>query len=106
VADILTGVIAFLWPAITLLVLVFLVAFWAIVSGILLIAAAFRSAGRREWLFALGSVLSVLFGVLLLAPITGAVVRRVRGRLRRRHADRRPEVAPPAPACRAFGACR
>jgi uncharacterized membrane protein HdeD (DUF308 family) len=69
------GAIAFFWPAITLLVLVFLVGLWAIFSGIMMMAAAFRRAGRREWLLALGGVLSVIFGVLLLiAPITGALV--------------------------------
>ena len=41
----------------------------------MMIAAAFRRAGRREWLLALGGLLSVIFGVLvLIAPITGAVV--------------------------------
>jgi uncharacterized membrane protein HdeD (DUF308 family) len=82
VVDILAGIIAFFWPAITLLVLVFVVAFWAIVSGILLIAAPFGPPGRREWLLALGGILSVIFGVLsvifgvllLMAPITGALV--------------------------------
>jgi uncharacterized membrane protein HdeD (DUF308 family) len=74
-ADIVAGVIAFFWPAITLLVLVFLVSFWAIFSGVMMIAAAFRPAGRREWLLALGGLLSVIFGILvLIAPITGAVV--------------------------------
>lgn len=75
VADIVAGVIAFFWPGITLLVLVLLVGFWAIFSGVMMIAAAFRRAGRREWLLALGGLLSVIFGVLvLIAPITGAVV--------------------------------
>ena len=75
VADIAAGVIAFLWPAITLVVLVFVVGFWAIFSGVMMIAAAFRPAGRHEWLLALGGLLSVIFGVLvLIAPITGAVV--------------------------------
>jgi uncharacterized membrane protein HdeD (DUF308 family) len=74
-ADIVAGVIAFFWPAITLLVLVFLVGFWAIFSGVMMIAAAIRPAGRREWLLALGGLLSVIFGILvLIAPITGAVV--------------------------------
>jgi uncharacterized membrane protein HdeD (DUF308 family) len=42
VADIVAGLIAFFWPAITLLALVYLTGFWAIVSGVLLIASAFR----------------------------------------------------------------
>jgi uncharacterized membrane protein HdeD (DUF308 family) len=44
------------------------------VSGVFLIAA-FRPGDRREWLLALGGVISVIFGVLLVfAPIPGAVV--------------------------------
>jgi uncharacterized membrane protein HdeD (DUF308 family) len=75
VADIAGGLIAFFWPGIALLALVYVVAVWAVVSGAFLIAAAFRPGGRREWLLALGGVISVIFGVLLaLAPIAGAVV--------------------------------
>jgi uncharacterized membrane protein HdeD (DUF308 family) len=75
VADIAAGLVAFFWPGIALLALVYLVAFWAIVSGVFLIAMAFRPSGRREWLLALGGVISVIFGVLLVfAPIPGAVV--------------------------------
>lgn len=74
-ADIAAGLIAFLWPGIALLALVYLVAFWAIVTGAFLIATAFRPSGRRDWLLGLGGVVSVTFGVLLVfAPITGAVV--------------------------------
>jgi uncharacterized membrane protein HdeD (DUF308 family) len=75
VADIVAGLIAFFWPAITLLALVYLTGFWAIVSGVLMIASAFRPPRRREWLLALAGALSVIFGVLILfAPIAGAVV--------------------------------
>src|SRR4029078_1385757 len=41
VVDLAAGVIAVLWPAITLVVLVWIVAIWAIVSGALMVAAAF-----------------------------------------------------------------
>jgi uncharacterized membrane protein HdeD (DUF308 family) len=75
VADIAAGLVAFFWPGIALLALVYLVAFWAIVSGVFLIATAFRPSGRREWLLALGGAISVIFGVMLVfAPIPGAVV--------------------------------
>ena len=75
VANIAAGLVAFLWPGIALLALVYLVAFWAILSGVFLIATAFRPDAQREWLLALGGVISVIFGVLLVfAPIPGAVV--------------------------------
>jgi uncharacterized membrane protein HdeD (DUF308 family) len=41
VVDLAAGAIAVLWPAITLVVLVWIVAIWAIVSGALMLAAAF-----------------------------------------------------------------
>lgn len=71
------GVITFLWPQITLVVLVYLIGFWALLTGILEIVAAFRlrqHVAGEIWL-ALSGVISVLFGfVILLAPGIGAVV--------------------------------
>jgi uncharacterized membrane protein HdeD (DUF308 family) len=77
IVDLLAGVIAFVWPAATALALLFLVAFWAIVTGVLEIIAAIRL--RREiegeWLLILSGVLSVLFGGVLLAlPAAGLLV--------------------------------
>jgi uncharacterized membrane protein HdeD (DUF308 family) len=74
VAGILAGIVAIVWPAITLLAPVYLVGAWAIVSGVLLIAGAFRPEARREWLLALGGVISVIWGVLIMiAPVAGAL---------------------------------
>jgi uncharacterized membrane protein HdeD (DUF308 family) len=76
VAGIAAGVIAFLWPGITALVLLYLIAAWAIATGILEIAAAvwLRRELRGEWLLALGGVVSVLFGVFLIVrPGEGAI---------------------------------
>jgi uncharacterized membrane protein HdeD (DUF308 family) len=75
-ASIATGVIAFLWPGITVLAFVLLIAAWSIVSGCLMIAAASRVDGRygRGWL-AFGGIVSLLYGFLMiLAPLIGAVV--------------------------------
>jgi uncharacterized membrane protein HdeD (DUF308 family) len=75
VADIAAGLIAFFWPAITLLVLVYVIGFWAIVSGILMIGSALRPPRRDEWLFVLAGILSMIFGgLILIAPVVGAVV--------------------------------
>jgi uncharacterized membrane protein HdeD (DUF308 family) len=74
--DIAAGVVAFIWPAITLVALVWLIAIWAIVSGALMLAAAFtlnRDHGR--WWLALGGIASLVFGILLvIEPLIGAVV--------------------------------
>jgi uncharacterized membrane protein HdeD (DUF308 family) len=74
--DIATGVVAFLWPGLTVVAFVWLIAAWAIVSGGLMTAAGFRLniEHGRWWLF-LGGLLSLAYGVLLIiTPLIGAVV--------------------------------
>ena len=68
--------VAVLWPGITVVAFVFVVAFWAIFTGILELAAAFRLRfiDGRSWLI-FGGIVSVLYGALLIiAPMAGAVV--------------------------------
>ena len=70
------SVLAFAWPAITAIVLLYLIAFRAIFTGVLEIIAGIhlRKAITNEWLLLVMGVLSVLFGVLiLLAPGVGAL---------------------------------
>ena len=54
-ASIAAGVIAFVWPGITVLAFVLLIAAWSIVSGGVMLAAAFRTAAGRWWLALEGS---------------------------------------------------
>ena len=73
-ANVAAGIVAVLWPGLTVLAFVILLAAWTIVSGCLQLAAAFRIDEGRWWL-ALGGVASLVFGVLLIAaPLIGAVV--------------------------------
>jgi uncharacterized membrane protein HdeD (DUF308 family) len=76
IVDLIAGVIAVIWPLITILAFVLLMAAWAIVSGGLLTAAAFRlHATHGRWVMALSGIVSLVWGILLVIwPIVGAVV--------------------------------
>ena len=70
------GIIAFVWPGITAVALLWVIAFWAILSGILEIVTAWRLRAEltNEWMWVLAGFLSIALGVLLIAqPATGAV---------------------------------
>lgn len=70
------GAAALVWPAISLLALVFLMAFWALATGVTAITTAWRlrTVVRGEWLWIVGGILSIVFGVaVLLAPGFGAL---------------------------------
>ena len=70
------GVLAFLWPGITALALVFFIAAWAVVTGVFEIVAAIRLRKiiKDEWLLSLRGTLSVAFGLFVFAfPGAGAV---------------------------------
>lgn len=74
IISILAGIVTFFYPGITAVALYWIIATWAIVHGILEIAAAiqFRRIVQHDWALGLGGVLSILFGVLLfLYPASG-----------------------------------
>jgi len=76
VAGIAAGALTFFWPGITGLVLLWLIAAWAIVIGVMQIIAAvqLRKEMTGEWRLILGGILSAAFGVLVLFwPVAGAL---------------------------------
>jgi uncharacterized membrane protein HdeD (DUF308 family) len=77
VAGIAAGVMTLLWPGVTAIVLLYLIAAWAVVTGVFEIAAAIRlrKVITDEWLLVLSGVASIGLGVLLmLLPGPGALV--------------------------------
>jgi uncharacterized membrane protein HdeD (DUF308 family) len=66
IISVIVGIVIVVWPAITALALLYLVAAWAILTGILRIVAAIqlRRVIRNEWLLAGSGLASVIFGVI------------------------------------------
>jgi uncharacterized membrane protein HdeD (DUF308 family) len=70
------GVVTLVWPGISALALLYVIAAWALVTGALEIAAAIRlrKVIEGEWLLALSGIASVLLGILLFVfPGPGAL---------------------------------
>ena len=76
VAGIAAGILTFVWPSITALALLYVIAAWATVAGAMEIAMAIRhrEAARHRWLVGLSGVLLVAFAIVLVAaPVAGAL---------------------------------
>jgi len=76
VAGIIAGFTALFYPGITAIALLYVIAAWAVVTGILEIAAAIRLRRQMqgEWLLALTGLLSMVFGVFIaIFPGLGAL---------------------------------
>jgi uncharacterized membrane protein HdeD (DUF308 family) len=75
--SILAGLIAFVLPGLAAVIFLYLIAAWAIITGISEIAMAIRLRReiRGEWALIVGGAFSVLFGVILavVGPVVGLV---------------------------------
>ena len=76
VLGIAVGIVTLVWPGITAIVLLALIAAWAFLTGIMEIAAAIRLRKEieGEWVLLLSGIASVIFGIILVArPRIGAL---------------------------------
>jgi uncharacterized membrane protein HdeD (DUF308 family) len=76
VASLVIGIATFVWPNVTALTLLYLIAVWAITTGILeiVVAIELRRELSNEWLMILSGIASIVFGVLVIAfPGAGAL---------------------------------
>jgi uncharacterized membrane protein HdeD (DUF308 family) len=76
VVSILAGLIALFMPAVTVIVAIWVMAAWALITGVLMLAAGFGlQRAHGNWWLGIGGAISIIWGVLLAVfPIAGAVV--------------------------------
>jgi uncharacterized membrane protein HdeD (DUF308 family) len=76
ILGIIVGIVAFVSPGLIALVLLYVVASWAIVTGIMqvLAALAIRGFAVREWALGLAGLASIVFGIFLfIRPAAGVL---------------------------------
>lgn len=76
VLGVIVGICTFIFPGITAIALLYLIAAWAIVRGIfeIMTAIQLRKEIRNEWALVIGGIISIIFGAVLFAnPAAGAL---------------------------------
>jgi len=76
IVSIMAGVLTFVYPGITAVILLYVIAIWAVLTGVLEIAAAVRLREEidGEWALGLSGIVSVLLGfALIIFPSAGAL---------------------------------
>lgn len=75
-AGVIMGLVTFFWPGVTVVALIYIIAAWAILTGLLTIYAAIRLRDviSGEWIMLLSGVVSLALGVMLaIVPGAGAL---------------------------------
>jgi uncharacterized membrane protein HdeD (DUF308 family) len=67
IVSVIAGIIALVWPGLSALAILYIIAAWAIITGIFEIVAAIqlRQAISNEWLLGLSGVASLIFGIVI-----------------------------------------
>lgn len=76
IVGVLVGILTLRWPFMTAFVLLYFIAAWAIITGIMEIfeAIELRRVIRNEWLLILSGIISVIFGlILIIFPGAGTI---------------------------------
>jgi uncharacterized membrane protein HdeD (DUF308 family) len=76
IAGIAAGVVTVVWPSMTALALLMVIAFWAYTVGVMQVATAIRMRRtlRHEWVLVLLGVLAIIFATtLVITPGSGAI---------------------------------
>lgn len=76
IVSLVIGALALGWPGVTAIVLVYFIAAWALIMGILYIYGAIklRKVIQGEWLLIISGIISVIFGIFVFArPLAGAL---------------------------------
>ena len=70
------GVVTFVWPGITAISLFYVIVAWAVITGVfeVIYAIRFRKEIEGEWLLVLSGILSVAFGILLVAQLVAGAL--------------------------------
>jgi len=75
--SVIAGILAVLYPDVTILYLILLLGAWILISGMMEVYTAWRIRNEvtGEWILALGGALRVIAGILILAmPYVGAIL--------------------------------
>ena len=69
------GIVVLAWPAITVIILIYLIATWAFITGLIELMASFALPWEKapRWLLGFAGVLSLILGVLMFVYPIGSV---------------------------------
>ena len=75
IVGIILGLVAFFWPAITSLIVFYIIAVWAIVIGFALVITAFmRLRTGQEWALMIGGILTIILGIIMLVHPVSSIL--------------------------------